>query len=764
MTTTNVDFGTPTPNAAYFAGAGANQSLISPNNPNPLYRPSTSSSVLGSTPINSTPNANDISTVTPAQSPQITTQSSATPNAQAVIGNVGAMNGNNGQTLTPSQTALLNTTDTNTQNAQDTYNTDKANTTSLINQYLGQGADQAQMEQQAGVPQLQTQSNQLSQQYLAAQGIYNQQYNSIINTPGMTREQAAQQIDVLQQQHGYNLTDIGIRQSIAQNDYNNAENLIQHQIQLKYGALKDAITFGQQFLATDANLLSSKQQQSFQANLQVQQQMYTQQTYYAQLNANTSMDMLKAAQANNAPQDVISKMGQVIAQGGSAAEVAKAGVGYTGSGNFTPVQTGIDLNTGLPIYSSYNTKTGQMEVKNPANSLGVTGSQDTVVNGIQLGVTTTLGSYAQNNNGTTNMQQITNVKSTDAKIQATVGQITDAKTAQLALNVVSPKSPITGEMLMTASQLYPNVPISTAIAVMQAETQCGTDGSKGSQLCNWGNVGNTNNAMANGKPVAMGAQEGVNAVFANLAKRAVQPNQIDPAQPGLNGEPLTPQQVATQTISAAPALLQPAMAFTASTGSTYIDMTKVPSNLQVVMQSYASSHKIPVLNSDQVSIVKGADEAIRNITNVVAPTWQKIAPEGTLGKIGTQTESIFGGLLDTDKNAMIKTFNSNRENLAQQIKALSQSAPKGSLLATAEAALPSMSGYGFHFGTGTLDSKKVGNEKMQKTLDLLSQTLSTFLPGSQPVKLQVDQQTESPASFKLPSGVTVARQADGTYK
>ncbi len=727
---------------------------------------SQNSSILSSTPVNKTPDVTKISNPTPAQSPTLLSNNSSTLSntSNAVIGNVNALNGNNGTTLTASQNALLNTTQAAQQNSTDTYNQDKATQQSLINQYLGQGADQAQQEQAAGVPQLQTQSNQLTQQYLAAQNIYNQQYQQIATNGQLTKEQASQQINELQTQHGFALTDIGIRQSIAQNDYNNAESLIQHQIQLKYGAMKDAITFGQQFLQTDAALLTQKEQNTFQANLAVQQQMYTQQTYYAQLNASTNMDLLKSATANNAPQDIIDAMGQKIAQGAAPADVAAAGAQYTANGNYQPVQTGIDLNTGLPIYSGFNSKTGQMQVKNPGNSLGVTGSQDTIVNGVQLGVGTTLGSYAQNDNGTTNMQQITNVKSVDAKIQSTVGNITDVTGANLALKTVSPNSPITGQMVMNAAQKFPDVPISTAIAVMQAETQCGTDGSKGSQLCNFGNVGNTNTAMANGKPVAMNPQQGVDAVFQNLSKRLVQSGQIDPAVPP-QGQSLTPQQVASQTIAAAPALLQPAMGFTASNGATFIDSSKVDTSLKTVMNAYASSHNIPVLNTDQVSLIKGADEAIRNITNVIAPAWAQIAPSNVTEMGINRLTQPFSNIGGTDFYSNNKTFSDNVENLAQQIKALSGSAPKLGLIGTATKALPNNQGYFNILGIGGGDTLKEGNSKMQRTLDLLNQTIQTYLPGAQPVTLPTPTKQTTPAPFyTLKSGQTVYLQSDGvTY-
>jgi hypothetical protein len=683
--------------------------------------------------------------------------SSALAPAKAAIGNVNALNGNNGQTLTGSQTALLNSSDANVNNAQDTYNQDKADTQGLINSYLGMGADQLSQEQAAGVPELRTQSNQLTQQYLAQQNNYNQQYNQVQNDPALTIEQRNQKLSALQQQHGYDLTDTGIRQSIAQNDYNNAEALIQHQIQIKYGALKDTITFQQEFLKTDASLLSQKEQNSFAANLQVQQQMYTQSTYYAQLNASTSMDLLKSAKDNSAPADVIQQMGDLIAKGASAGDVAAVGAQYTSSGSYTPVQTGYDVNTGLPIYSTFNNKTGKLEVKNPGNTLGETGNTGTTVTidgqSYQMGASTTMGAYAS---ATTT--QVNNINNGISKISATVGNVTDTNSAQLAINAVSKNSPITGQMVMTAATQY-GVSPAMLIATMQAETQCGTDGSKGAKECNWGNVGNTDSLMASGGSVKMTPQAGVDAVAKNLAMRQVQQGQNDPAQPETGT--LTPTQIANQIISAAPKLVQPAMGYTSTTGGVYIDTSKLsmlPEGMRIQAQNYASAKGIPMLDASQVGLVKTTDEAIRNIVNVIAPAWEEIAPKNIGDKILNTATVGFSTVADTDFYAKNKTFLANRESLAQQIKALSGSSPKLGLLGTAESALPTNAGYS-GFG-GQYDTLKDGNMKMERTLQLLNESLKTFLPNATPVTLKQPLPT---GTAWVVNGKTYTLGADGLY-
>ncbi len=112
-----------------------------------------------------------------------------------------------------------------------------------------------------------------------------------------------------------------------------------------------------------------------------------------------------------------------------------------------------------------------------------------------------------------------------ANIQATLAQlppITDANSAQQAISSLKPNSPITGQMVMQAAQAT-GVDPSMIIATMQAESQLATDGSKGAQQNNPGNVGNTDSLMASGGSTGYPTmQDGVMAVAQNLAKRQVQ--------------------------------------------------------------------------------------------------------------------------------------------------------------------------------------------------------------------------------------------------
>jgi len=663
------------------------------------------------------------------------TPPAAVGNAQSVISNVGALNGNNGQNITPSQNALLNTTQGNVNANTDQYNAKGADISALIDQYAGMGADQAAQEQAAGVPGLQTQSNALTQQYNAMQATYNQQYNDILNRVGGTSEEKAQEIDALQQQHGYNLTNVGIQQSIAQNDYNNAETLIQHQITLKYSGLANQISYQQQFLANDKDLLSQSESQNATANLQVQQQMYTQSTYYAQLNASTSMDLLKTATTNGAPQDVITKMGQVIAAGGSSADVAAAGTGYTQNGNQL-VQTGIDQNTGLPIYSSVNPNTGAYSVVNPANTFGQTGSASTTVSvggqNYQMGATTTMGAYAS-----ATSTQVNGINQAVTTIQHKVGNVTDAGTAQLAINALSPNSPITGTMVMSAAQEY-GVQPAAIIATMQAETQLGTDGSPGSKGNNYGNVGNSDSAMAPGGtgPVNMQPQQGVDAVAKQLSQRQIQSGQNDPAQPATTS--LTPTQIAQATIKAAPALLQSAMSTLPSTGDVYIQQSKIPKGMESLAAIYAANNPgVPILTDSQVGDVQAANTALGELQKI-QDAFTPIAPGSTLGGVADEWRNGWDALIQNGTGQQVTAYNNSTIAGALSIFGAVTGTTRTSNLITniTENSLPVLPKIGVTaFGSTSGDTLATGLAKINAIRDALNSQLQSILPNSSGAKL-----------------------------
>ena len=137
------------------------------------------------------------------------------------------------------------------------------------------------------------------------------------------------------------------------------------------------------------------------------------------------------------------------------------------------------------------------------------------------GDTYDVGRYAVNNDGTPNMDHIAAMNSAYQKM----GKLNGPEDITKFIQQYYPSSPITADMVTKASTKY-GIDWETILATMAAETQMGTDGSKGSKMKNFGNVGNTNTAMADGKPVAMNdAQAGVDAVAKTLSNPIYKRNQ-----------------------------------------------------------------------------------------------------------------------------------------------------------------------------------------------------------------------------------------------
>lgn len=334
-------------------------------------------------------------------------------------------------------------------------------------------------------------------------------------------------------------------------------------------------------------------------------------------------------------------------------------------------------------------------------------------------------SYAVNNDGTINQHAQDLFVATSTKI----GPITSVQGADTAIKSIAPNSPITGSMIANAVQQY-GVDPTDLISRMYTETQLGTDKSKGAKQNNYGNVGNTNSVMAAGNSVKMDSpQAGVNAVAYWMSTHKVAPGQVGQASSqGQSGATFDRLQQ-----SAPPALSAPGILNQTVSGSAYIDTSKVPKDYPTIaLASWAKQNNVTLLNSDEVTQVKGIQEAIGNIKNTGAPAWDSIAYDSRLGQIVGGATAFLGNTFDTDTYSNNKTFRDNRESLAQQISALSKSSPRLGLLSTASDALPSNSSY---FGTGQGDTYKDGMNKYNRTIQLLNQGLASYLPGDKGVSL-----------------------------
>ena len=765
------------PNANYFSQNNSAQGVVSPyynpnaSSQNPIAPTQTSDTTQPTIPVG-----------TGAVKPSL--PMAQTPvgvgAAQSAISNVGALNGNNGQNITPSQNALLNTTDTNLQSATDTYNQDKTTTQNLMNQYLGMGADQTAQEQAAGVPGLMTNANSLTQQYNAAQATYNSQYNSIQNDPTMTIAQRSQAIDSLQQQHGYNLTNIGIQQSIAQNDYNNAENLIQHQITIKYGALANTISYQQQFLAQDQTILSANESQSFQANLAVQQQMYTQQTYYAQLNASTGMSMIQTAAANKAPQSTIDSMSSLIASGASAGEIASAGGQYLSDGSYS-----YQFNPSTQQFSLINSKTGLSADGTSPTTSSITQpivnlsdpSSSSIVN-TPSGQQFDLSGYA------TDPQNGLKVQTATSTIVSQVGQINSPQSAQAAISTFAPTSTLTGTQLYNAATSNGIDPTFFAAQIKQ-ESLFGTSNIATADN-NFGGITYTGSASQKAAGATQGtarptSEGGFYAHFPNVAAgldyQAQLLNQYKVAPPANTpGQTPTIQQSIqnVQTIkNELPSNISSGVSYINSTGDGYIDLSKVTDlpgypagSAQTQAESYAKTYGLAVLNSTQVGAVQDYDTAMQNI-NLIQNEWNTVAPQSLLGSVADATLNPISQFFQTSSGVSQIKYKSNIASAISTLNAITGSKRLSSFSASvSENSLPVLPGdVGGLFSSQKGDTLASGNAKIDNLKANLNSSLTAIIPQSK----------GAPLSTSLPStpvpkvgdvvqvnGVSVMVNADGS--
>jgi hypothetical protein len=271
-------------------------------------------------------------------------------------------------------------------------------------------------------------------------------------------------------------------------------------------------------------------------------------------------------------------------------------------------------------------------------------SQDTIdkANGVltgQDGKKYDLTSYA------TDPQQLKNITATTSVIQNKVGTITDANTAQEAIDAVNPKSSITGAQVMAAAQQY-GVDPTMIIGVMNAETQMGTDKSKGSQMNNFGNVGNTDSAMANGTPTKYKtSQEGIDALAENLAGRTTTTNQQTPS--GLADY--------NNLVASAPANIRSLIHHEDATGVSYMDYSDTTQ-----AANWAKNHGIEMLPKGVSAIdVANITNAIQAVNDAQEKFIATNPPEGATEKFFSGVANKAGSVFGTTAGNAIKDYTSD---------------------------------------------------------------------------------------------------------
>lgn len=268
----------------------------------------------------------------------------------------GAGTGTGGtSTITP----LVSAEDTKISGDQSAVDASKTSVDALIAQLSGKGAAQTAAEAAAGIPALTTQNAALVGQYNQLKASYDQQYQNILNTPGMSRGQANEQIAELSRQNNANLANIAIQQSVVSGNLVAAQNLVDHKIDLQYGDLKDLISYQQDYMKTNEANLSQDQKDKLQLQITDNTREYDKATADAKALEDQKLKTVQAMAANNAtsaqmsevqnaktPEDVVAiagKYGISLQDQLTKADIAKAYADAQKAGTTAPAMAGESL-------------------------------------------------------------------------------------------------------------------------------------------------------------------------------------------------------------------------------------------------------------------------------------------------------------------------------------------------------------------------------------------------------------------------------------
>jgi hypothetical protein len=186
-----------------------------------------------------------------------------------------------------------------------------------------------------------------------------------------------------------------------------------------------------------------------------------------------------------------------------------------------------------------------------------------------------------------------------------------------------------------------------------------------------------------------------------------------------------PQPGSQQFYNALPATVAPAYRQT-STGQSYFDMSQLDSaGLGTARQiSKAYGGNIPILSGDDAKAVQTVDQAQKNLVTLKA-NFDSLAQNSTAASLAGNLTDPVSQLFQTNYGSALDTYNSNRDALLQQIRALAGMSPRltNVELNLSQGALPTLTEL-------NKDTVQTGNMKIQTVTGYLNNALSTLIPGA----------------------------------
>lgn len=382
--------------------------------------------------------------------------------------------------------------------AQNNLDSSKKSWLDTVKQITGIQSSRLNEEANAGIPDKLQKITDYTNQLEASQRAQQNEIRALDGS-GLTDVQKAQKTREINRQYAFEQADLALLQSAANRDYTTAQNIVDRKINLQLEPLQTQLEYNKSVYEDNKDLLSKEEQRAFENKINLQNQQYDlAKEQYTNLE-NNKFQILKNASELGAPQDVLSRIQNAQSIGDA---IQQAG-DYLRASKYTPLPYGSN--------TLYDSRTGETKTIG-ANYLS-TGSS--VINGYNLGATSTLGAYA------TDPQQPQKVANIANTLTNSIGLISNSTQAQQAINLYAPNSPITGEMIMNSANKY-GVDPTTLLALMTNDSRLGTAG-VGAKTFNPGNVGNTDNGSTK---TFSSWQAGIDAAAQNLAQRKTDDAQL----------------------------------------------------------------------------------------------------------------------------------------------------------------------------------------------------------------------------------------------
>lgn len=158
-------------------------------------------------------------------------------------------------------------------------------------------------------------------------------------------------------------------------------------------------------------------------------------------------------------------------------------------------------------------------------------------------------------------------------------------------------------------------------------------------------------------------------------------------------------------------------------GTPYIDASQIPSQFLTVANAYSARTGVRVLSADDAKTMDAAKQAVANM-QIVSSMFGQLAPTSALGSLGANFADPVKQLFDTQKGSALKAYNSNSDNLLQQIRTLAGSSPRlnANELNLAANSMPTLS----EFSKNTVQD---GINKLVLTQSYLDNAIRTIDPN-----------------------------------